>query len=132
MTAITEGERERIFEFCQKYLPTPFLRKKLPWVLFKISIRSFPKQKFAIQREYMLSNANTCYPYVLSDVNNICNRREYMLSKMKKVLYNATNVLANVITCYSMRERVIQCKNLFIPCKNVKSNMKRCYSMQEM
>ena len=46
-------------------------------------------------------------------------QREYLLSKIRKGLSNATNVLSNVITCYTMKLRVIQCKNFYPMRKNV-------------
>ena len=57
-------------------------------------------------------------------------------SEMKKVLSNATSVLSNVISCYPIRERVIQCNNVLNTMrkqyKNRINRREKLYQMQEM
>ena len=89
-----------------------------------------------IKSKNMLSNGNIFYPTwtcvvhckcVLSNVDK-CNPTHKPVFRHdpeihnENVLSNATNVLSNVITHYTMQERVLQCKNIL-------SNAKTCLSM---
>ena len=74
-----------------------------------------------IQREYMLSNENTCYPPQMCFIQfgNKCNptrkpviQREYLLSKIK-TCYRMQKMF------YTMWKRVIQCKKFYPMQKHV-------------
>ena len=65
-----------------------------------------PKQKRVIQREYIFSNANTCYSPQVCVIQN-----EKRAILCKKCSIQCDNVLSNARTCDPMQERFIQLFN---------------------
>ena len=65
---------------------------------------------YFIQREYVLSTANMCYPICINVIQheNLLFNANTCYIQNEIVLFNATNVLSNVI----MRYTVIECKNM--------------------